>query len=217
MGSHCVPEYYVACSTLELLWTWWWSRVDWNMLSYWIYKRHPCNRDLMLLCLTVHKQNWLSNTMVWKILKLNKCNCVSNVWHFLTTGLSLHRDNTLHRSSDNINSFLNMVFWKTEQHGKYSFSSVWKILYSLEGCSYVTVKYEDMIFNPITTSTWTAVTSPTVLIPLAPQTLHNKWEHARLFFLSTSLFEAGRNCSFSSISSCSVQRLSRGLPPNKIL
>jgi hypothetical protein len=41
-------------------------------------------------------------------------------------------------------------------------------MHSLEVFGYVTVKNEDMIFNPTTVSTRIAVTSPTAIIPLAP-------------------------------------------------
>jgi hypothetical protein len=41
-------------------------------------------------------------------------------------------------------------------------------VHSLQVCGYVTVENEDMIFNPTTVSTQIAVTSLTVLIPMAP-------------------------------------------------
>jgi hypothetical protein len=73
---------------------------------------------------------------------------------FQTNGLSLHRDNTQHRSSDIINSFLNTVFGRWNNMANIQFPVFGRFCtLSLEVGRYVTVKNEDMVLNPLTAST----------------------------------------------------------------
>jgi hypothetical protein len=108
----------------DLKYSWQWKLPRMHKCTHKKVQKKPSAKYLLII-------QKFSKIFVSSLCLLNKCTCVSNVWHFSDHWPVITKGQHTAQKFWHHKLIFKYGFWKMEQHGKYSFSSVWKISYSI--------------------------------------------------------------------------------------